>query len=212
MSKDDNTLQGRRTINRILGPDGTVWAREEIIHPQSPHDSEGGALSITVVRGTMRALPLTREEAEKWVNDVLADAAEDTRRAIKEDLCSGEPASLIDPTFVFLYDCVKAINHQDYATGFSILESGFEAIWNREEQPDGWEIVARCLAILRALREALQKSVYSAILGGAADEPGLECSFCHKRASEVEKVVAGSKANICNECVLVCSTLISGTE
>ncbi len=39
--------------------------------------------------------------------------------------------------------------------------------------------------------------------------PGAACSFCHKPARDVAKLVAGPGVFICNECVGLCQTIIS---
>ncbi len=37
----------------------------------------------------------------------------------------------------------------------------------------------------------------------------LRCSFCHKSKDEVQKLIAGSNALICNECVILCGDILS---
>ena len=36
----------------------------------------------------------------------------------------------------------------------------------------------------------------------------LHCDFCGKERSEVEKLIAGSNVNICNECVKLCEQIL----
>ena len=36
----------------------------------------------------------------------------------------------------------------------------------------------------------------------------LHCDFCGKERSEVEKLIAGSNVNICNECVRLCEQIL----
>jgi len=36
----------------------------------------------------------------------------------------------------------------------------------------------------------------------------LICNFCGKSASEVEKLIAGTKVNICNECIDLCNDIL----
>ena len=38
------------------------------------------------------------------------------------------------------------------------------------------------------------------------------CSFCGKKKTEVEKLIAGTDANICNECIEVCSDLLGNQK
>ncbi len=38
----------------------------------------------------------------------------------------------------------------------------------------------------------------------------LRCSFCDKSQHEVAKLVAGTKAFICNECTTLCSEIVAG--
>jgi hypothetical protein len=49
--------------------------------------------------------------------------------------------------------------------------------------------------------------------GEAADEDreyeNLHCSFCSKSPEQVRKLVTGPTANICDECIEVCSDIIS---
>ena len=41
------------------------------------------------------------------------------------------------------------------------------------------------------------------------DEPlEVECSFCAKKRSQVAKLIAGPTAYICNECVMLCVTIL----
>ncbi len=40
----------------------------------------------------------------------------------------------------------------------------------------------------------------------------LACSFCGKSAAEVEKLVAGPKVYICNECVTTASRIMKGDD
>lgn len=44
---------------------------------------------------------------------------------------------------------------------------------------------------------------------GLHEESELTCAFCGKRQSEVAKIIKGSAANICDECVATCSRLIT---
>lgn len=39
-----------------------------------------------------------------------------------------------------------------------------------------------------------------------------ECSFCGKTVKEVEKLLTGENANICNECVLLYKQKLSETQ
>ena len=38
--------------------------------------------------------------------------------------------------------------------------------------------------------------------------PGLCCSFCNRRADDVERLVAGAAAYICDECVTKCVAVL----
>lgn len=40
------------------------------------------------------------------------------------------------------------------------------------------------------------------------DEKALRCSFCGKNAADVQKLIAGENAFICNECVDVCNDIL----
>src|SRR3989304_2598325 len=37
----------------------------------------------------------------------------------------------------------------------------------------------------------------------------MRCSFCGKHQREVKRLIAGSKANICNECVSLCNDILA---
>lgn len=39
-------------------------------------------------------------------------------------------------------------------------------------------------------------------------ENDLKCSFCGKNQHEVQKIISGSFANICEECITLCLTLL----
>ena len=40
----------------------------------------------------------------------------------------------------------------------------------------------------------------------------LGCAFCGKRASAVNKLIAASKASICDECVMLCVGIIANGD
>lgn len=40
----------------------------------------------------------------------------------------------------------------------------------------------------------------------------IHCSFCGKSQSEVERIIAGQRACICNECVEVCNEVLADTD
>jgi hypothetical protein len=42
-----------------------------------------------------------------------------------------------------------------------------------------------------------------------SEEPAMICSFCGKTNLDVEKIVAGTNAFICNECVAMCHEIVS---
>jgi len=77
----------RKTIAWVQHPDGSLSAHEEII--QFPTDNEDGRLeaSATLVPGTERYLPISREEAEKWVQKVMGDAPDDDKEGATRMLC-----------------------------------------------------------------------------------------------------------------------------
>ncbi len=45
--------------------------------------------------------------------------------------------------------------------------------------------------------------------GPSADESVMRCSFCNKSQFEIQKLVAGPLATICDECVRVCADIVS---
>ncbi|MFG2075555.1 ClpX C4-type zinc finger [Nonomuraea maritima] len=40
----------------------------------------------------------------------------------------------------------------------------------------------------------------------------VRCSFCHKKATDVEKVIAGPGVHICNECVGLCNDILETAQ
>jgi ATP-dependent protease Clp ATPase subunit len=40
-----------------------------------------------------------------------------------------------------------------------------------------------------------------------SDKPPVYCSFCNKSEHQVQVIVAGAKASICDECVDECATI-----
>lgn len=48
------------------------------------------------------------------------------------------------------------------------------------------------------------KRTFARPLGGK-----LHCSFCGKSEEEIERLIAGPKVFICNECVQICNHIIS---
>ena len=41
-------------------------------------------------------------------------------------------------------------------------------------------------------------------------ERNLRCNFCGKRSDQVEKLIAGPKVYICDECVAMCTEILAG--
>jgi hypothetical protein len=44
---------------------------------------------------------------------------------------------------------------------------------------------------------------------GDPTEPPLRCSFCNKAQTDVQKLIAGPKVFICDECIGVCNDIIA---
>jgi hypothetical protein len=44
---------------------------------------------------------------------------------------------------------------------------------------------------------------------GGAGRPALRCSFCNKSQHDVQKLIAGPRVFICNECVEVCDDILA---
>ena len=42
----------------------------------------------------------------------------------------------------------------------------------------------------------------------ASQKTGISCSFCDKSSHDVNKIIAGDKVYICNECVLLCVDIL----
>ena len=64
--------------------------------------------------------------------------------------------------------------------------------------------------------EAVREAASTQIRGPGAEsedetstDPAMTCSFCGKTNLDVEKIVAGSNAFICNECVAMCHELVT---
>ena len=77
----------RRTIVVILNPDGTRHAMESLAYPPV-----GDEVQVTDLPRTARVLPLSPEEAEEWVNDVMADSDEESRQHWISLLSNVEPS------------------------------------------------------------------------------------------------------------------------
>jgi hypothetical protein len=43
---------------------------------------------------------------------------------------------------------------------------------------------------------------------GRLFRPGLRCSFCGRRADQVERLVAGASAHICDACIAECLAVL----
>ena len=43
-------------------------------------------------------------------------------------------------------------------------------------------------------------------------QTGINCSFCGKNQRDVEKIVAGPKVYICNECIALCADIAAGDD
>jgi hypothetical protein len=82
MIKSDDSVFTRHTIIGISAPNGQHHAKEVIVNHSPEHGTE-----ISAVPGTIRTLPLSYEEARKWVGLVLPNISEDEQRAKIEMLC-----------------------------------------------------------------------------------------------------------------------------
>ncbi|NUR84062.1 MAG: hypothetical protein HOY71_08250 [Nonomuraea sp.] len=40
----------------------------------------------------------------------------------------------------------------------------------------------------------------------------LRCSFCHKKSSDVSKLIAGPGVHICDQCVTLCNDILEGEK
>ena len=61
------------------------------------------------------------------------------------------------------------------------------------------------------ITEALKKEYnekLSKVVGFDSIISELQCSFCGKQVSEVEKLVAGNRVYICNECITISNEII----
>lgn len=60
------------------------------------------------------------------------------------------------------------------------------------------------------LYEAIEKAKKYDELTFIFKDKVLHCSFCNKPQHEVEKLIAGPNAYICNECVSLCNEVLEG--
>lgn len=44
------------------------------------------------------------------------------------------------------------------------------------------------------------------------DNRSIRCSFCGKKQEQVERIIAGPSAYICNECIQLCLSILEGEE
>jgi hypothetical protein len=81
-------------------------------------------------------------------------------------------------------------------------ETGYPVFWNI---PQDGNTPEECL---RKQLQAFKDKIKEAPL----TEDALLCSFCGKSGEEVETLLIGPNANICNECVEICNKTIADNE
>ncbi|HVV33745.1 MAG TPA: ClpX C4-type zinc finger protein [Vitreimonas sp.] len=83
------------------------------------------------------------------------------------------------------------------------------------------ELIAKSLGaetwnILSAKIEAAKPSVSAAVSvsapAGSEAKAALKCSFCCKSQHDIQKLIAGPKVFICNECVALCAEIIDDED
>jgi hypothetical protein len=82
MNEPESLQFTRQCIVGIEHPDGKRTAQEMIVHRTAE-----GELIITPLPGTERALPLTKEEAEKWVTSLPENMPEEIKQEKIRMLC-----------------------------------------------------------------------------------------------------------------------------
>ena len=91
--------------------------------------------------------------------------------------------------------------HEDIALFLKQAHACFSRIQTKENQSAAW-------------RDYLQgeNPDFKDIPYSFEDTEGQTCSFCEKTSEEVESIIAGPKAHICNECVGLCNNVLAEDE
>jgi len=110
-------------------------------------------------------------------------------------------------------ECADLIAEQNYAAAFKMFQLAVAKFVESKSTPKRSEIALQLLQIGAVLEETLKRAYgdkWEAHIPKFADEvKQLICSFCGKNQREVRKLIAGPSVHICEECVKLCSGIIS---
>jgi hypothetical protein len=110
-------------------------------------------------------------------------------------------------------DCADLISEQKYAGALKQFQQAVANFQDAKSTPRRSEIARQLLQIGTALEETLKKAYgeqwEKVVPGFADDSKNLICSFCGKNQQEVRKLITGPSVHICDECVNLCSGILS---
>jgi hypothetical protein len=110
-------------------------------------------------------------------------------------------------------ECADLVNEQKYGVALRIFQQAAGRFLDSKSAPKRGEIARELLQIGTALEETLRKALgedWDAHVPKSNDEAKhAACSFCGKDQTEVRKLVAGPSVHICDECVELCSNIIT---
>lgn len=116
--------------------------------------------------------------------------------------------------FTFFDDCCSAFIAGKYVDAALILERGLRENKDRVRVFDQSDILERFLARLIFLKGESELAETEPVIKLLSNqrEPNndLRCSFCGKPRSEADKLIAGPRVYICNECIDICNEILPG--
>ena len=124
---------------------------------------------------------------------------------------SDEEGRLLPPDLLAsLADARTAIANQKYRDALSSLQKGLDQKYDPAEL-DSLSLLQHFLGLVWILEFNLRQADgidWQARIP-TIPEKNTKCSFCEKTYAEVAKLISGTEANICDECVGVCNEILA---
>ena len=119
-----------------------------------------------------------------------------------------------NPSGFGFVECADLISEQNYLRALQVFQLAVSRFLESKTTPKRTEIARQLLHIGAVLEDTLKKAYGDRwdhqIPEFSENQPEPSCSFCGKRENEVRRLIAGHSVHICNECVELCSRIVSG--
>jgi hypothetical protein len=108
-------------------------------------------------------------------------------------------------------ECADLVSEQRYGAALKMFQRAATKFLESKISPNRNEIARQLLQIGAVLEETLSQA-YGARWDShvpKVSEKEANCSFCGKKADEVQKLIAGPAVHICDECVKLCGDIVA---